>query len=148
MFNLKAKFLLAAAVLFIGGVSAANAQLGNGSEIKVSVPNAFVLRGESFSAGIYSIVRTPTTIDSNSLLILRGENGESMIFDTIVGSSNKAADATQLVFDAVGGTNYLSAILVKGSTVKNEIAKTKAQRRSLAEGVGRRFVVTVTDSGF
>ncbi len=48
MFNLKAKFILAAAVLFIGGVSAANAQLVDGSSIKVAVPNSFVVRGETF----------------------------------------------------------------------------------------------------
>ncbi|MEQ1646316.1 MAG: hypothetical protein ABL959_22880, partial [Pyrinomonadaceae bacterium] len=59
MFNLKAKFMLAAAVLFIGGVSAANAQLVDGSAIKVAVPSSFVLRGETFEAGTYTIERTP-----------------------------------------------------------------------------------------
>ena len=94
MFNLKAKFMLAAAVLFIGGVSAANAQLVDGSSIKVSVPSSFVLRGETFEAGTYSIERTPITIDSPSLLILRGE-GETMIFDTMISNSRTVAENTQ-----------------------------------------------------
>ena len=131
MLNLKANFMLVAAVLFIGGVSAANAQLVDGSSIKVSVPSSFVLRGETFEAGTYSIERTPITIDSPSLLILRGE-GETMIFDTMISNSRTVAENTQLVFDTIDGTNYLKAILVKGETRKNEIAPSKAQARAVA----------------
>lgn len=147
MFNLKVKFLLAAAVLFIGGVSAANAQLVDGSVIKVSVPSSFVLRDATFPAGVYTIERTPTTADSPSLLIIRGES-QSMIFDTMVASSNQEAANTQLIFDTIGGTNYLSAILVKGSTGKNEITHTKTETRKLAEGSVSRLILTITDTGF
>lgn len=147
MFNLKAKFILAAAVLFIGGVSAANAQLVNGSSIKVNVPNSFVVRDETFEAGTYTIERTPSTADAPSLLIIRGE-GETMVFDTIISNSNEAAGNTQLVFDTVGGTNYLSGIVVKGQTTKNEIAKTKTQKRMIANGEAVRTVITITNTGF
>lgn len=147
MFDLKAKFILAAAFLFIGGVSAANAQLANGSVVKVNVPSSFVLRDETFPAGTYTIERTPSTADSPSLLVLRGE-GETIVFDTIIARSNDAAANTQLVFDTVGGTNYLAAIVIKGQTVRNEIAKSKAQAQSIAEGVSIRFILTITDTGF
>ncbi len=147
MFNLKAKFMLAAAVLFIGGVSAANAQLVNGSVIKVSVPSSFVLRDEVFPAGEYTIERTPSTADAPSLLIIRGE-GEAMIFDTIISNSQEAADSTQLVFDTVGGTNYLATIRVAGQTVKNDIAKTKAQTRAIANSVAVAHRVMISNTGF
>ncbi len=147
MFNLKAKFLLAAAVLFIGGATAANAQLVNGSTIKVSVPNSFVLRDETFQAGNYTIERTPSTADAPSLLILRG-NGNTIIFDTIVSSSNKTSATTQLVFDTVGDTNFLSEILVKGSTIKSAIAKTKSQKKVMSENASVRNYLTITNTGF
>jgi len=147
MFNLKAKFMLAAAVLFIGGVSAANAQLVDGSSIKVSVPSSFVLRGETFEAGTYTIERTPSTVDSPSLLVIRGE-GETMIFDTIVDRTNETAKNTQLVFETIGGTNYLSAIVVKGQTTKNEIARSNAQARAIADGVSVTQTVMIANTGF
>lgn len=147
MFDLKAKFILAAAFLFIGGVSAANAQLANGSVVKVNVSSSFVLRDETFPAGTYTIERTPSTADSPSLLVLRGE-GETIVFDTIIARSNDAAANTQLVFDTVGGTNYLAAIVIKGQTARNEIAKSKAQAQSIAEGVSSRIILTITDTGF
>lgn len=147
MFNLKAKFMLAAAVLFIGGVSGANAQLVDGSTINVAVSSSFVLRDKTFEAGVYSIERTPSTADSPSVLILRGE-GETMIFDTIIDRSNAAAENTQLVFETIGGTNYLSAIVVKGQTTKNEIARSKAQARAIADGVSVTQTVMIANTGF
>ncbi len=146
MFNLKSKLFLLAAVLIFGGFSAANAQINEGTSIKVNVPNAFTLRDTTFDAGIYTIERTPSTIDSPSLLVLRGDNGSSMIFDTIVARSNNAAPATRLVFDTVGETTYLTAIAVKGQSSVNEIAKTKAQTRKLAEGNVARLYLTINDA--
>jgi len=147
MFNLKAKFMLAAAVLFISGVSAANAQIADGSIITVNVPSSFVLRNETLPAGTYTIERTPSTADSPSFLILRGDH-EAMVFDTIVAGTREAAANTQLVFDTVDGVNYLFEILVKGQTSKNEIAKTKAQKKMIAEGSASRYVITITNTGF
>ncbi|MFZ1701515.1 MAG: hypothetical protein WBO10_04245 [Pyrinomonadaceae bacterium] len=146
MFNLKAKFIIAATVLVLG-VSAANAQIADGTSIKINVPSSFVVRDVKFPAGVYTIERTPTTADSSSLLIIRGE-GESMIFDTMVSSSNQASAKTQLVFDTVDGVNYLSEILVKGQTSKNELTKTKAQATRSADTVAIRYIITLTDTGF
>ena len=147
MFNLKAKFMLAAAVLFIGGVSAANAQIGYGSQIGVTVPSDFIIKDKTFTAGEYTIERTPSTIDSPSLLIIRGE-GTSMIFDTMTARTNGSVQDTQLIFDNIDGQNYLAAIRVKGQSVASELAKTKAQTRMLNSGTARRMTVTISDTGF
>ena len=147
MFNLKAKSLLATAVLFLGGVVAANAQISNGSIITVSVPNSFVVKDSTFEAGVYTIERTPNTSDSPSLLILRG-NGEAIIFDTVVSSTDEVSATTQLVFDTVGDTNFLSEILVKGSASKNELMKTKAQKKVMSESSSVRNYLTITNTGF
>jgi hypothetical protein len=147
MFNLKAKFMLAAAVLFIGGVSAANAQLVDGSAIKVAVPSSFVLRGETFEPGVYTIERTPNTADAPSLLIIRGE-GEAMIFDTMISNAKTAAGDTQLVFDTIDGRNYLTAIVVKGQTTKNEIARSKAQKLAITNGASVTQTIMIANTGF
>lgn len=147
MFNFTTKFILAVSVLVLGGVSAANAQLVNGSAIKVNVPTAFVVSDATFEAGIYTIERTPSTIDSPSLLILRGDNGDTMIFDTMIARSNETANETELVFDTVDGTNFLSKIVVKGTTTVNELQKTKAQKKAIAEGVSSVHVITITNAG-
>jgi hypothetical protein len=145
MFNFKSVFAVAA--LFLGGVTAANAQLVDGSRISVSVPNAFVLRDTTLPAGEYTIERTPSTADSPSILIIRGED-EAMVFDTMKSESPAPAAATQLVFDTVGGTTYLTEILVKGSTAKNQIVKTKRYKQALNDGTSSRVYVTVTNTGF
>jgi len=148
MTNFTTKFILAVSVLVLGGVSAANAQIANGSAIKVNVPTAFVVSDSTFEAGIYTIERTPSTIDSPSLLILRGDNGETMIFDTMIASSKQAAGETELVFDNVGGTNFLSKIVVKGTTSVNELQKTKAQKKAMTENVSKVQIITITNAGF
>ncbi len=148
MFNLKAKSLLATAFLFLGGVVAANAQIADGSIITVSVPNSFVVKDTTFDAGVYTIERTPNTSDSPSLLILRGEK-DAIVFDTVVSSSNNAAQTTQLVFNTVGDTNFLSEILVKGSASKNELMKTKAQKKAMSENSSvKTTYLTITNTGF
>lgn len=144
MFDTKVKFFLAAALLFIG-VSAANAQLVDGSSIKVSVPTAFVLKDEAFPAGTYTVERTSATNDSPSSLVIRGE-GETMIFDTIATQVNDAAAETRLVFETVGNTTYLSAIEVKGETVRSEVPKTKAQRQAVANDVSLQKLITLLNA--
>ena len=141
MFNLTTKFILAASILILGGFSAVSAQITNGSVIKVSVPSSFVVKDETLPAGVYTIERTPSTVDSSSLLIIRGDNGKAMIFDTMIGETNYAAKATELVFETVDGINFLSRIVVKGQTTVNELPKTKAQTRKGA-------VVEITNTGF
>lgn len=141
------KSIIAAAVLFLAGVTAANAQLTDGGKISVSVPDAFVLRDKTFPAGVYTITRTPSTIDSPSLLILRGDN-EAMIFDTIKSDGVSAARATQLIFDTVGGTSYLTGIAVGGDTTRLDIPKTKRFKQALTEGSASRAYITVTNTGF
>ena len=148
MFNFTTKLILAVSVLVLGGVSAANAQLADGSAIKVNVPTAFVVSNSTFEAGTYTIARTPSTIDSPSLMILRGDNGSTMVFDTMIASSKQAAGETELIFDSVGGTNFLSKIVVKGTTSVNELHKTKTQKKAVTDGVSSVYVVTITNTGF
>lgn len=145
MFNFKT--LVAVAVLVLGGISAANAQIVDNSAIKIAVPSPFVLRGETLPAGVYTIARTPGKSDSPSLLILRGE-GETVVFDSMIGPAERDVKNTQLVFDTINGVNYLTDILVKGQSSKNSIVRSKAQTRALASGVAVSKTVMIAETGF
>ena len=85
------------------------------------------MNGTSFPAGEYTVERTPNTADAPSLLILRGE--KSMIFDTMIADSREAADRTELIFENVDGVNYLSAIVVEGTTSRNVLPTAKSQMK-------------------
>jgi hypothetical protein len=141
------KTIIASAILFLAGVTAANAQLSDGGRISVSVPNSFVLRDKTFPAGEYTITRTPATTDSASLLIIRGDN-DAMVFDTVKSEAGSPAESTQLVFDTVGGTTYLAAIAVGGDTARIEIPKSKRYKQAMTNNTASRTYVTVTNTGF
>jgi hypothetical protein len=124
-FNLK--LVIAALVLSIGAIANVSAQVEPGTILRFFVASDFVVNGTSFPAGEYTVERTPNTADSPSLLILRGE--KSMIFDTMIADSRVVADRTELIFDNVGGVNYLSAIVVEGATSRNELPSAKSQMK-------------------
>ena len=148
MSNFKMKIFLAAFALVLGGVSAASAQFNFGSALRVNVPNDFVVEDKVFPAGEYSIFATPSTIDSPSLLILRGRNGRSMIFNTMIARSANAADSTQLVFNIIDGTHFLSKIWLKGEIRSNEIPKSRFEKRLIAANKPAHRVVINTSTGF
>ena len=148
MSNSKMKVFLSAMVLSLVGVTAASAQFPFGSKLKVTIPNEFVVQDKLFPAGEYTIAPTPSTIDSSSLLILRGENGKSMIFDTLGTESANAATTTHLIFDVVDGTRFLSKIWLKGEVTGNEIPKSKMEKRMIAENKPVQQVVVSTKTGF
>jgi len=147
MFNLKLKFMLAVSILIIGGVSAASAQLGFNSVLKFNVASAFVLKDKSFPAGTYTIERTPSIIDSPTLLVLRGEK-QVMISDTMTSRAAKVADNTELVFDTVGDINFLTEIRIKGDDVALQIPKTKNQLKGIAQTSPAEHVVVTETTGF
>lgn len=127
MIKFNAKLMAAALVLSMGAISMVNAQVDAGTTLRFFVSDDFVVNGESFPGGEYTIERTPSTADSPSVLIIRGAN--SMIFDTIVAESNNVADRTELFFENLDGVNYLSAIAVEGHTSRNELLSAKAQAK-------------------
>ena len=127
MIKLNVKLMLAALVFSIGGLSAVNAQVEPGTTLRFFVDTEFVVNGENFPAGEYTVERTPNTADAPSLLILRG--AKSVIFDTMVANTRVVAERTELLFDNVNGVNYLSAIAVAGQTSRNELLSAKEQVR-------------------
>lgn len=127
MSKINLKLMFAALVLSIGAIGNVSAQVEPGTVLRFFVADDFVVNGNAFPAGEYTVERTPSTADSSSLLIIRGE--KSMIFDTIVADSREVADRTELIFENVDGVNYLSAITVSGHTLRNELISARSQTR-------------------
>ena len=146
MFDLKAKFILAA-VLLIGGVSAASAQLVDGTVLKFTANSEFSVKDKVFAPGEYTIQRVGSSSNSASLLVLRGKNGGSIAFDTIMDHDAAPAKATEVVFYSIGGTNVLSKIVVKGESGSNEVPRTAAQRQAIAKGASPKRVMVTQDTG-
>jgi len=128
MLKNKAIMMIAGLMIFVGGVVAANASITEGTVLKFSVAEEFVINGKTFEPGIYTIERTPMTADSSSILVIRGDKA-SMVFDTIVAETRKASESTEMVFENLNGVNYLKAITVKGATTVNELPSAQAQAR-------------------
>lgn len=144
MLKFNIKLILATAVLVLGGILAANAQISNGSVVRFEMPNSFVLRDTSFAAGEYTLERTPSMIDSPTLMILRGK-GQSMVFDSALARVGKPSENTQLVFDLIGGTYYLTQIRTKGSDVATNIAGT-SKRQLATRGPVTTVVLTMNNA--
>ena len=141
MFNLKTKIFLAAILIF-GGIIAANAQ-APGSAIHANIPVTFVVDDKEFPAGEYIIKRQPSSVSSRYALMLQGE-GQAIFFNTVGSTSGQAAGETELVFDQVGDRYFLSQIHYKGDTTFNELPKTKAEKRYIAQNSVRKVVVPNT----
>lgn len=139
--------LLTAAVLVLGGWSSASAQLAEGTSLSFSVPDSFVLNNRSFGPGEYSMARTPSSIDSPSLLMLRDGRGKGlMVFDTIAARSGKAASDSQLIFETFGGSYVLSRVWLKGQNAAYEVPRTRNQKYLMARS--NRVLVVPVDTGF
>ena len=144
MFSLSTKFLLVAAFLVLGGVSAVMAQVPGG-EIKITVTESFAVRGTLLPAGEYSISRLANLPNSPSVLLLRGQ-GKSVIFDTTPTLSETAAKNTAVTFEKIDGQLFLSKIWFSGETVGKEVVVTKADLKQIARLRNKKPSAT-TDTG-
>jgi hypothetical protein len=66
-------------------------------------------------------------------LSLRGENGKQVIFNTMAENSINAAPSTQLIFNVIDGSYFLSTIRIEGDITAYELAKSKLERTLSAE---------------
>src|SRR4051812_44694430 len=111
----KLQILLGISFLLVGGIIAANAQIDTSSAVKFEVSHPFMIEGETFPAGKYSIGSIASQSGSNGVLKIQSVDGkESMLFSTLKKTRNQASDKTELVFEQVGGDYYLTEIRIKG----------------------------------
>jgi hypothetical protein len=71
-----------------------------------------------------------------------------MIISTMIARSSQPAMNSQLVFDVVDGTYFLSKIWLKGEITGNEIPESKFERRLIAQNRPVRQVFVGTSTSF
>jgi hypothetical protein len=127
------KLFLFAAVIMLGGVLAASAQIAPQSQIKTNVPFSFVVEGKTYPAGSYTFGRLdPAGRGDASQLVMRGPKGVSVIIATITTISTEGAKDTQLVFEKIAGQNFLTQIWGKGDTEGRELVTSQAEKTAIA----------------
>jgi hypothetical protein len=127
------KLFILAAVIMIGGIAVANAQVAPQSEIKTNVPFSFVVNDKTFPAGTYTFGRLATNGGGDSTqLVMRGPKGATAILDTIPTIAANAPSKTNLVFDKVAGQYFLKQIWGAGDAEGNELIVSNAQKTAIA----------------
>ena len=134
MFNNTFKFLLGAAFVVAASFTAASAQIGNGSAIRVTIDHSFVVKDKTFPAGKYVISNVGDFGGADDILKLQSLDGKKFIaFQTIGEELNEPAKDTALVFDRVGDEYFLSKIFVAGDTEGTDVEKSGAEKTALTE---------------
>ena len=121
--------VLAALFIFLGGASAANAQLSQ-YPLKFAVPFNFIVEDKLFPAGEYRIQRMPGIRDTATTLVLRGPSGRSIMVSTIrhEPSSARGYGDTALTVRRVNGHFYLAKIMIEGMYRGYEVPVSRSRR--------------------
>jgi hypothetical protein len=125
------KFLLVLSLLVAGGQGVANAQIGD-TTIEANITHAFTVGTTTLPAGKYEIKALFDT-DPDTFEIRSADGRTAAIFETHSAQANRTPRRTELVFNKLGDSYFLSQIWLEGSDVGNELVKTKAEKK-LEEG--------------
>lgn len=91
------------------------------------IPFAFVAGDKTLPAGEYEIKQG--IANSPDVLMIRSEDNNNAVF--VIAEEAQAAqtpDKTELVFNEVGNTYFLSKVWVAGDDIGRELPKTRAER--------------------
>jgi hypothetical protein len=125
------KFFLILSLLIAGGQGIASAQIGD-TTIEANITHDFIVGTTTLPAGKYEI-RVLSDTDPNTFEI-RSANGHAVaLFETRSAQANRTPRKTELVFNKLGDSYFLSQIWLEGSDLGNELEKTKEEKK-LEEG--------------
>jgi hypothetical protein len=122
-------FLSLCLIAGLGATLTTSAQIQSNATIRANVPYSFV-NNTTLPAGTYVITLADPYGSDVTLLEIRSENGKTaVLFDTETFTVPGSASATELVFDKIGDTYFLSRVFLKGDAGANQLLKSKRQRR-------------------
>jgi hypothetical protein len=126
-------FLALCLLLGVGAVGA-SAQIESDVTVKANIPQAFVVNDTTLPAGKYTIrVVEDTALD---VLEIRSEDGRTtVLFNTDSAEPKQMPNKTELVFDKVGDTYFLSQIFVEGDDTGNQLIKSRMERKLESDGL-------------
>jgi hypothetical protein len=119
--------------LAVSGVAITSAQIDSDVTIDADIPYAFVVGDKTLPAGKYTI---RVSDDTNlNLMVVRSTDGRAAaFFQTQDTQADQARRRTELVFNKIGDTYFLSQIWLDGSKQGAELEKSKAEQQLEAGG--------------
>jgi hypothetical protein len=99
-----------------------------GTTIRASIPFDFIVRGRTFPAGKYEVMRLT---DSPDVLELRNvnENRDHAAFETEPFQENRIANRSELIFNRYGNSYFLSEVVAAGEQTGRELRPSHAERQ-------------------
>lgn len=128
------KLFLSLCLTLVFGAVAANAQVESDVTIEANIPHAFVVEKTTLPAGKYTIKVADPNGDL-SVMEIRSANGHTaVVFETEGAQPRQAPNKTELVFDKVGDTYFLSEVLVSGDDTGARLKKSHMEERLEGKG--------------
>jgi hypothetical protein len=111
------------------GATLTNAQIRSDATIRANIPYSFVVNNTTLPAGTYVITVLDPYASDLSVLEIRSANSKTaVLFETDPVTVPSLAPQTELVFDKIGDTYFLSRVFLKGNEGGNQLLKSKKQR--------------------
>ena len=123
------KLFLALCLVAGLGATLTNAQTRSDAAIRANIPYAFVVNNTTLPAGTYVITVSDPYGSDTSVLEIRSANGKTaVLFDTDPITGPRLAPQTELVFEKIGDTYFLSQVFLQGDE-GSQVRKSKTQQR-------------------
>jgi hypothetical protein len=116
------------------GVVTTSAQIDSGETIEADIPYAFVVGDKTLPAGKYMLKVSDDT-NLNLFVVRRSDGRTAAFFETQDVQANQTPRQTELVFNKIGDTYFLSQIWLAGSKLGAELEKSKAEQQLEAGGM-------------
>lgn len=116
-------------IVGLGAMWTSNAQIESDGTIKANVPHPFVVNNTTLPAGTYMIRVADDASDLNVLEIQSASGKTAVLFDTEPVNVTRTERKTELVFDKIGDTYFLSRVFLTGDEGGNQVMKSKKQKR-------------------
>ena len=122
-------FLSLCLVVGLGATLTSNAQIDSNATIRANIPHSFVVNNTTLPAGTYMIMVSDHGADL-TLLEIRSTNLKTAVFfETEPVNVTRVARQSELVFDKIGDTYFLSRVFLRGDEGGNQLLKSKRQKR-------------------
>ena len=129
------KLFVALCLSLCFGAVAANAQIDSDVTVEANVSHPFVVEKTTLPAGKY-IIRAADSEGNPSVMEIRSADGHtSVMFDTESAQPSRTPSQSELVFNKLGDTYFLSEVFVKGDNTGAKLSKPRAEERLEGRGM-------------
>jgi hypothetical protein len=123
-------FLSLCLVVGLGATLTSNAQIDSNAKINVNIPHSFVVNNTTLPAGSYTVTVSDSESGDLNVLEIRSTHGKTAVFfETEPVNVTRTARHSELVFDKIGDTYFLSRVFMRGDEGGNQLLKSKKQKR-------------------